>query len=106
MSYSVAAVSKIISLRVHVCVLCVGGCVRACVRVACACTRAHVLGNAGPGKYDATPEAHPMTQYSTGYNYPTTVKPEVVQMCEVHFLVFEGFSCLEEGGSGSGVWGG
>jgi len=36
----------------------------------------------GPGKYDAAPEAHPQTQYSTGYNYPTTVKPEVVQMCE------------------------
>jgi len=36
----------------------------------------------GPGKYDAVPEAHPATQYSTGYNYPTTVKPEVVQQCE------------------------
>ena len=45
----------------------------------------------GPGRYDAVPEAHPMTQYSTGYNYPTTVKPEVVQMCEViFFLVFSG----------------
>ena len=46
----------------------------------------------GPGRYDAVPEAHPMTQYSTGYNYPTTVKPEVVQMCEVIFflLVFSG----------------
>jgi hypothetical protein len=40
----------------------------------------------GPGRYDAVPEAHPMTQYSTGYNYPTTVKPEVVQMCEVIFF--------------------
>jgi hypothetical protein len=36
----------------------------------------------GPGKYDAVPEAHPMTQYSSGYNYPTTVKPEVLQPCE------------------------
>jgi len=36
----------------------------------------------GPGKYDAVPEAHPLTQYTTGYNYPTTVKPEVVRPCE------------------------
>jgi len=42
-----------------------------------------VRDTTGPGKYDAVPEAHPQTQYSTGYNYPTTVKPEVVQMCEV-----------------------
>jgi len=28
-----------------------------------------------------------MTQYSTGYNYPTTVKPEVVQMCEVRLFL-------------------
>ena len=27
-----------------------------------------------------------MTQYSTGYNYPPTVKPEVVQMCEVRLF--------------------
>jgi hypothetical protein len=23
-----------------------------------------------------------MTQYTTGYNYPTTVKPEILQACE------------------------
>ena len=40
----------------------------------------HIIS--GPGKYDAVAEAHPMTQYTTGYNYPTSVKPEIVQACE------------------------
>lgn len=36
----------------------------------------------GPGVYDAVAEAHPRTLYTTGYDYPTSARPEVVQACE------------------------